>query len=94
MRAPIAAALLLLAAVAALPAVSASPDNVWVCLGYKQGTCAHNDVVEVNVKQFFVGACVIGVAGSCDPYEGDLVRADVDGTEVSVPDPCYTTACF
>ena len=94
MRSFLAAAFLLFAAVAALPSAAASPDNVWVCVGYKEGMCENNDVLEVNVKQVFVGVCVIGVAGSCDPYQGDLVRADVDGHAVSVPDPCYTTACF
>lgn len=94
LRTVISAGLLLLAAVTIAPAATASIDNVWVCVGYKEGMCANNDVAEVNVKDFFVGVCVIGVAGSCDPYQGDLVRADVDGTYVVVPDPCYTTACF
>lgn len=93
-RTLLSAGLLLLAAVTIAPAATAALDNVWVCVGYKEGMCANNDVVEVNAKNHFVGVCVIGVAGSCDPYEGDLVRADVDGQDVIVPDPCYTTSCF
>jgi hypothetical protein len=91
----LAASLLLLAAAAVVPAASASIDNVWVCKGdLKDSPCSDNDVIYVNVKQEHVGVCVIGVSGSCDPYDGDLVRADVDGQDYVVPDPCYTTACF
>jgi len=88
------AALLLLAAAAVAPMAAASIDNVWVCVGEHAGQCYNNDVVYVNVKQDHVGVCVVGVDGSCSPYDGDLARADVNGKTVSVPDPCYTTACF
>ena len=52
------------------------------------------DVVDKEVAGHHVTACVIGVKGSCEPYDGDLVRTTVDGEEYRVPDPCYTTACF
>ena len=95
MRSLLAAALLLFAATAVLPTVSASIDNVWVCKGdLKSRPCEDNDVLYVNVKQEHVGVCIIAVSGSCDPYDGDLVRADINGKDVSVPDPCYTTMCF
>jgi hypothetical protein len=96
MRAILPSTLLLLAAVAfAAPHASASIDNVWVCKGdLKDSPCDNNDVLYVNVKQEHVGVCVIGVSGSCDPYDGDLARVDVNGQTYAVPDPCYTTACF
>ena len=92
-RTVLSASLLLLAAASVAPAATASLDNVWVCVGHKEGTCDGNAVI-VNVKGERVDACVIGVQGSCDPYQGDLVRAHVNDDEYSVPDPCYTTACF
>ena len=98
-RALLSAGLVLLATLSVAPMAAASIDNVWVCKGdIHDSPCSDGDVVYVNVKQEHVGVCVIGVSGSCDPYDGDLVRADVDVGPVdgdySVPDPCYTTACF
>lgn len=98
-RALLAASLLLLATLSLAPMAAASPDNVWACVGAKEGQCEDNDVLVVNVKQYRVGACAIAVAGSCDPYDGDLVRVTYTkgGTvqeQLIVPDPCYTTACF
>lgn len=91
-RTALVACLLALAATSA-PTAAASLDDVSVCVGHKEGTCEGNAVI-VSVKGERVDACVIGVQGSCDPYQGDLVRAHVHGEEYSVPDPCYTTACF
>jgi hypothetical protein len=89
----VSASLLLLAAVSAAPAASA--DEVWACVGYKPAMCEGNAVLVVEHNGARVlDACVILVAGSCDPYEGHLVRAHVDGQEIVVRDPCYTTACW
>ena len=92
-RALLPASLLALAAVAFAPAASAT--QVDTCIGLKEGECESNDVliVEVDGKRVF-DVCVIAVAGSCEPYEGDLVRAHLYRLELIVPDPCYTTACF
>jgi hypothetical protein len=95
----LAAGLLLLATLSVAPMAAASIDNVYACVGLKEDQCDHDKAVLVNVKADRVDACVIGVAGSCDPYQGDLVRVTyTHGGEVQeqvvVPDPCYTTACF
>jgi hypothetical protein len=87
------AALLVLAAVAVAPQAAAYTLPTY-CIGYKEGMCEENDVVEVGYAGHEAGVCVIAVAGSCDPYDGHLVRADVDGQDYVVPDPCYTTMCF
>jgi hypothetical protein len=52
------------------------------------------DVIDEDVAGYHVTACVIGVKGGCEPYNGHLVRVTVDGEEHTVPDPCYTTSCF
>ena len=83
---------LLLLAASALP--SASADDLGTCVGYKEGMCEENAVLVVDAGGAHVDACVIGVSGSCDPYQGDLVRAHAADHEFSVPDPCYTTMCF
>ena len=57
-------------------------------------TVAADDLVDKTVLGHHVTLCVIGVKGSCDPYDGDLVRLTVDGQDYVVPDPCYTTMCF
>lgn len=57
-------------------------------------SAAADDVVDKTVLGHHVTACVIGVKGSCEPYNGHLVRTSVDGEEYIVPDPCYTTSCF
>ena len=57
-------------------------------------TVAAGDVVDREVAGHDVTLCVIGVKGSCEPYNGHLVRATVDGQEYVVPDPCYTTMCW
>lgn len=93
-RAFLSASLLLLSVASLAPMASASIDNVWVCLGTKRDTCDHNDVVEVNVKNHRVEVCAITTQGACEPYDGDVARVEADGHQVSVPDPCYTTACF
>jgi hypothetical protein len=86
--------LVLLTALSLAPAASAGPDNVYVCVTRVAGGCGNDQAFEVHAKNHEAGACVIGIEGSCDPYQGHLVRAHVDGREVVVPDPCYTTACF
>lgn len=55
---------------------------------------AAGDVVDEEVAGHHVTLCAIGVKGSCDPYDGHLVRATVDGQAYVVPDPCYTTMCW
>ena len=92
-RTLLSASLLLLAAVSIAPLATASPDDSWVCVGLKEGTCEGNALI-VEVEGGRVDACVIGVQGSCDPYDRHLVRAHVNEDEFTVPDPCYTTACF
>ena len=92
-RTILSASLLLVAAACVAPTATASPDNVWVCVGHKEGTCEGNAII-VEAEGERVDACVIGVQGSCDPYDGHLVRAHVHGEESTVRDPCYTTACF
>jgi len=95
LRTTVLVGLLAFAALVLVPAASANPDNVWVCKGdLKSSQCSDGDVLYVNVKQEHVGLCVIGVSGSCSPYDGDLARIDVNGHVFRVPDPCYTTACF
>jgi len=55
---------------------------------------AADDVIDKTVAGHHVTACAIGVKGSCEPYSGHLARVTIDGEEHTVPDPCYTTACF
>ncbi len=98
-RALLPASLLLFAALSVAPTAAAGPDDVWACVGVKEDQCDHDKALIVNVKQTNVSACVIAVAGSCDPYDGDLVRVTYSKggetqLQVIVPDPCYTTACF
>lgn len=86
-------ALLLLAATAVAPGASAHtlPTS---CASIKEGGCEGNAIVSVDYGGHHVDACLIAVAGSCEPYDGNLVRANVDGQDYIVPDPCYTTMCF
>jgi hypothetical protein len=92
-RVLVSASLLLLAALSVAPAASA--DEVWACYGIKPEECEGNAVLVVEHNGGRVlDVCVIAVAGSCDPYSGHLVRAHLYGQEITVPDPCYTTACF
>lgn len=91
-RALLPASLLLLAALSAVPAASAT--DVQECIGLKEGECEGNAVLTVDVDgERVFDVCVLLVAGSCEPYWGHLVRAHVFGQQVVVPDPCYTTAC-
>lgn len=57
-------------------------------------SAAADDFVTVTLFDHTASACAIAVKGSCEPYNGHLVRVTVDGQEHVVPDPCYTTACF
>jgi hypothetical protein len=80
---------LLLASLAALAPTAAA--DVSACAAKY---CDGGDAAALEAFGKHADACVVGVEGGCDPYDGHLARVDVDGKEYFVPDPCYTTACF
>ena len=92
-RALLSFGLLAVAASVVVPAAAAYTLPTY-CLGHKEGMCDGNAVLSVDYANQHADVCVIAVAGSCEPYDGHLVRADVNGQDYVVPDPCYTTMCF